>query len=91
MKNLTEVQTENDLFKMYQTVVKDIFTEKKVNVDFTDDDSMADYCMTLHECGFPKYEFREITQLLMYNSMLQAKAFSFTPVNFILKRTEYKK
>ena len=80
---------EHDLVKMYRKVVKDIFTEKNVKVDYKDDDEMADYLMTLHDMGYPNYEFREITQLLMYNSMLQAQAMTLSKMEFKLVRDEY--
>ena len=80
---------EHDLVKMYRKVVKDIFTEKNVKVDYKDDDEMADYLMTLHDMGFPNYEFREITQVLMYNSMLQAQAMTLSKMEFKLVRDEY--
>jgi hypothetical protein len=89
MKKFKLVQEKKDLFNLYSSVVKDIFTAKNIDVDLTDDDSMADYCMGLHKKGFPNYEFREITQLLMYNSMLQAKASTITEMNFILEREIY--
>jgi len=89
MKKVKSVVKEHNLFEMYENVVKDIFTEKKVKVNYKDDDAMADYLMTLHEKGFPNYQFREITQVLMYNSMLQQQAFSLTKLDFKLVREEY--
>ena len=80
---------EHDLVKMYRKVVKDIFTKKNVKIDYKDDDAMADYLMTLHDMGFPNYEFREITQVLMYNSMLQAQAMTPSKMEFKLVRDEY--
>ena len=79
------------MLEMYEKVVKDIFIKKKVKINYKDDDAMADYLMGLHTMGFPNFEFREITQMLMYNSMLQADAFSPSKIVFKCVREEYEK
>ena len=88
MKNKnTETQ---DLFKMYQKVVKKILTTKGYKVDFTDDDSFRDWIMDKFEDKKDKlneFSFAELTQLLMYNSMLQAIAWNMDDVKFKIERT----
>jgi hypothetical protein len=86
MNKFDLVSEKKDLFNLYSVAVSEMFASKNVNVDFTDDDEMADYCMGLHQKGFPKYEFYEITQLLMYNSMLQQKASTMNRMDFLVDR-----
>jgi len=82
MKN--KIKTK-DLFKMYQEAVKKVLIAKGYNVDFTDDDSFRDWIMDKFEDKndrLKEFSFAELTQLLMYNSMLQTIAWNPADVTF---------
>jgi len=82
-------KTENkDLTKMYRKVVKQILMDKKISIDIDDDDSMFELCYGLYEYGFEGFSFKEITQLLMYNSFLNQEVASMGSSKFIVKRVK---
>ena len=83
-KNKNKMQTKRNLKKMYAKAVAKIFKNKNVvDVDMYDDDSMADYIAFQYEAGFPTYTLPELTQLLVYNSLLQTEAWTPRGVEFI--------
>ena len=80
-------KTQNrDLTKMYRKVVKQILIDKKISTDINDDDAMFDLCYGLYEDGFTGFSFKEITQLLMYNSLLGQEVASMGSSKFIVNR-----
>lgn len=76
-----------NLMSMYYKVVKDVLKEKNVvDVDLTNADSLSDYVSFMHEAGWPGYSLPQLTQILMYNSMLQTDMWTPRGVEYYLVR-----
>ena len=74
-----------DLFKMYHKVVSKMLTNKGYHFNYTDDDSLRDFIMDKFETNrFEEFTFAEVTQLLVYNNMVQTDAWHPMGVDFTI-------
>lgn len=75
------------LFKDLQEKVKDIFFNNNINIDHTDDDSMADF---IDDLKYYNFDSRDIHRIITYNYMLQLISFNLDIEDIVIKEFDNK-